>query len=408
MGLTLCAQGCYVLAPGAPVKQHLLTALLVVFSTCCGCQTPAPTTQVAPEVTGQGFVKQWQADLNTGTDRITQLHLRQNVLIVYTRGNNSFWLGASGGQLTAINQVSAPENTLQPPVPVEKGFIIPTTISVEFFDKNGKRLDSRPSPRALESPAAGAGDSFFIGVSYPGAGRLAKVKIADRISLDWELYTSAGVAGAPAVVSDSVFCGGLDGKVWAVDMAKRPIWQLPGFYFKTDGPITADLSADDYGVYVASQDSKLYCLDRGSGKIKWTYYAGLPLVDQPVIVGNLILQRIPNRGMVAINKTEGKYIRDAVWTQPYAEQVVAADEKYIYVRSGGSTILALDRTTGKSMFQSERSDLVVFATNPETPMIYAATSSGTVLGVKPVHKPGSVGEVVLESIRRYDALASAK
>jgi hypothetical protein len=385
------------------VKQHLLTALLASFL-FCGCQTPAQQSS-APQISGQGFVKQWQADLNTGSDRITQLHLRQNVLIVYTRGNNSFWLGASGGQLQAINLVSSPENTLQPPVAVTQGFVIPTTISVEFFDKNGRRVDSRPSPRALESPAAGAGDSFFIGVSYPGAGRLAKVKIGQRISLDWEMYTSAGVHAAPAVVSDAVFAGGLDGRVWAVDFLRRPVWTLPDFSFKTDGPITADLSADDYGVYVASQDSKLYCLDRGTGKIKWTYYAGTPLLDQPIIVGNLILQRIPNRGMVAINKTEGKYIREAIWTQPYAEQVVAADEKHIYVRSGGSTILALDKSNGKSMFQSERSDLVVFATNPDTPMIYAATASGTVLGVKPVHKPGSVGEVVLETVPLNDQIA---
>ena len=37
-------------------------------------------------------------------------------------------------------------------------------------------------------------------------------------------------------------------------------------------PVT-DLKADDFGVYVAATDTKLYCLDRATGKIKWQYFA---------------------------------------------------------------------------------------------------------------------------------------
>jgi outer membrane protein assembly factor BamB len=391
------------------VKQHLLIAQIAVLIACGGCQTVSPEPTLAPSVTGQGFVKSWQADLSTGRDFITELHLREQVLVVYTRSNNSFWLDSGGGQMLAINHVASASHTLQPPVVVSDGFIIPTTTTVEVFNKTGRRVASRVSPRALESPAAGAGDSFFIGVSYPGSGRLAKVDIGgERAGLAWEMYTTSGVVAAPAVVGNGVFCGGLDGKVWAVDLARRPLWSLPGDSFQTDGRITADLSADDYGVYVASQDTKLYCLDRGTGKIKWTYYAGLPLVDQPVVLGDMILQRIPNRGMVAIHKTEGKSIRQPLWEQPLAEQVVAADEKHIYVRSGMSTVVALDRTTGKPMFQSHRSDLAVFATNLETPMIYAATRDGTVLGIRPVHTPGTVGEIVLETKMVFPSLASAR
>jgi outer membrane protein assembly factor BamB len=42
--------------------------------------------------------------------------------------------------------------------------------------------------------------------------------------------------------------------------------------FVTSGRIVGDVKVDDSGVYVASTDSKLYALDRGTGKILWKYY----------------------------------------------------------------------------------------------------------------------------------------
>jgi hypothetical protein len=394
------------------VKRHHLTPLrtliLSVWLGLAGCKTPQATAPSMAPLPAEAFVKQWQADVGNARDPITQLHVREGALIAYTHNNNSFWLSASGGQLLAINQVAAPGHTIQPPVSLADRVVIPTTATVEIFDKSGKHIDSLKSPRVLESPAAGAGESFFIAVAYPGSGRLAKVDLGkDKASLDWELYTSAGIVAAPAVVGDSVFCAGMDGKVTAVTFTRQPLWPLPDNVFRTGGPVTADVAADDSGVYVASQDSKLYCLDRAIGKIHWIYYAGTPLTDQPLILGNMILQLVPYEGLVAINKTEGAYSRQPMWRQPVAEQVLAADDKFLYVRNG-STIIALDKASGEPRFRSDRADLSVFATNLTTPMIYAATHSGTILGIRPVLKPGTVGEMVFNEQVIAEPVAMAK
>jgi hypothetical protein len=101
--------------------------------------------------------------------------------------------------------------------------------------------------------------------------------------------------------------------------------------------------------------------------------------------------------MAAISKTEGQFARTPLWIQPIAEQVLAADETHVYVRAGGNAIVALDKATGEPQFRSTRGDLSVFATNLKTPLIYAATRSGSVFGIKPVITPGAVGEVVFET-----------
>ncbi len=420
IGLTLRAGRCYSLPrihprprrqasdlAGAPVKQHLLIGLILLSATI-GCRTARPPEAVVGPVPPNSFAKQWQADLDLGKDRVTQLHVRENSLIVYTAANKGYWLGASGGERVANNEIASPGHTLHPPVALTDRVVIPTTVAVEIFDKSGRHLDSFPAPAAIQSPAAGAGNAIYLGVSHPNSGRLAKFSVGNGLVLDWELYTTDGIVSAPAIVGDSIFAAGIDGRVWAVTASRLPIWPLEGGSFRTAGTITADLAADDFGVYVPSQDKKLYCLERGSGRIKWTYYSGMPLVDQPIIMGNLILQQVPKRGLAAINKAEGKVSRDPVWVQPLVRQVLSADEKYLYVLSTDNHIVALDKATGLPQFSSGRSDFDVFATNLSSPLIYAATKSGRIYAIRPVLKPGTVGELVLQSSVVPGPLAAAE
>jgi hypothetical protein len=97
-----------------------------------------------------------------------------------------------------------------------------------------------------------------------------------------------------------------------------------------------------------------------------------------------------------------------MWTQSAARQVLSADEKYVYVRGGGNSILALDRGTGQIAFQNTRTDLTVFATNLSSPTIFAATRAGSVLAIHPVTKPGETGEIVFETTTVREQLASAE
>jgi outer membrane protein assembly factor BamB len=383
------------------VKQHLLIALnllaLILLSTSSGCRSSEPSLSNVP---AQGFVKQWEAaDLSLHGDSIKALHARGSTLIAYTKNNKGFWFGAAGGDLMAINQLGERNHVVHPPVLLTDHVVIPTTVALFTFDSKGSQTGKFTTPTPVQSPGAGVDNSIYLGVAHTGGGRLARLDIGPTLASPWEVYTELGVRAAPAVLNQTIFAGGLDGRVFAVTPSRAPIWtSLADYSFKTDGPITADLVADDFGLYVASQDQKLYCLDRDTGKIKWTYYAGLPLVDAPVVLGNAVYQHIPDGGIAAINKTEGKFARDPMWVQPLAQQILSADEKYIYAATADGIMMALDPATGKPQFHSSRSDLRVFATNLETSLIYAATSSGKIMAVRPVLKPGGVGEVVFENL----------
>src|SRR5581483_683004 len=99
--------------------------------------------------------------------------------------------------------------------------------------------------------------------------------------------------------------------------------------------------------------------------------------------------------------------RDARWVAADAVQFLAEDDQYAYLRSSANAVIAVDKKTGQTKFQSQRGDLSKFATNTKDNMIYLATTGGRVMAVKPVLQAGAVGELVLVPVP-HDVVASAR
>jgi outer membrane protein assembly factor BamB len=215
--------------------------------------------------------------------------------------------------------------------------------------------------------------------------------------------TRGQVSAAPAVYQGLVFAGSRDGGVYALRGENRDnLWPgLDAGYFKTGGEILADLQIDKDGIYVASMDSKLYCLDINNGRVRWTYYAGRPLREDssPVPTANFVYLYVPQTGLVAIDKTGKQETRTAKWVYSRGRQFLASDEKYAYVRADDNSIVAVDKQTGQARFASRRKDFGVFATNstPKDSNIYACTPDGMMYSIRAVLKPGTVGEWVFDA-----------
>jgi hypothetical protein len=236
----------------------------------------------------------------------------------------------------------------------------------------------------------------YVGLDYKNGGRLAKVDISKNVgNTMWELMTRGGISAAPVLFEKIVYAASEDGAVHAVNEERVAAWGLDSSLFQTDGTIIADLKVDEFGLYVASADSKLYCLQRGTGHIIWQYYAGAPLYSTPAVTADSVYQAVPGEGVAAIDKTAGAFNRPARWVVRGTVQFLCEDGTNVYLRRRNNTIVGVDKKTGEIRGQSNRTDLAVFVSNVKTPLIYAATRKGTILCARPVLKPGVVGEVVL-------------
>ena len=394
------------------MRTQLLSLFAVV---CClaGCQSnpmkPPPNSPVGPVGVGD-FMEQWNAPLLVGLNQpITRLFLRNDVLFAYTAENRVYAMSASGGQLMWVRQIGHPGDQIQPPLLMEKNLtVIPTISTIERVEANGNGLPPIEIGHSVRSPLAGAGNFVYCGLDYPTGGRVAKIDLTKPYNNTvWEFVIQGGISAAPVLTQAIVFIGGEDGNVYAVNEAREVVWPLEDGIFKTDGRIVADLKADNSGLYIASTDTKLYCLDITTGRIKWQYFASLPLVDSPVITAESVYQALPGQGVAALDKSTGEFNRKPRWIVSTAKTFLAEDAQFAYLQGIDNSIIGVDKKTGEVRLHSQRTDLVAFASNPKGDFIYAATANGQVLGIKAVTKPGVVGTVV-SSEMEFERVAVGK
>lgn len=385
------------------------TLAIPLFLVLAGCR-PSRTTSQYVEIPAGSFARGWTADLRLGAgDRVVALTPLGDQLIVQTANNTVYSLSTGGGTLKWSSQVAAPGRLLGRPALAGDRIVFPAVDRLIVYTKFGQRERELELSRAIRSPLSATGEFVYVGFDYVGQGRLGRISLEQPfVPVRWELLTRGAVSAAPALFQDTIFAASEDGNVYAVSDERSPLWATPGNVFSTGGPITADVKADDSGVYVASTDSKLYALDRQTGKLKWQFFAGQPLHTAPMVTDDTVYQYVPGKGVVALEKIAGAYNREPKWVVESAVRPLAQDAQRVYMQAGDSNVIAVDRKTGKIVFSTKRADLRVFAGSASSTadMVYAATEAGIVLGIKPVTTGGTTGQLV-RGADPVDPVASA-
>jgi outer membrane protein assembly factor BamB len=372
-----------------------------------GCRPKAPEADrdAFVDLPAGSFARAWQATLPTVEGSVTGLHLLADRVYVTTSTNQLFGLNQASGLLNFGVRTAPADEPTRAPVLVAGNIAVARTNSIALFDQSGNPVREIALGRPIRSAPAVQRNTLILGVDAENGGRLAKVDVTKAyVPILWEV-TTGSVTSRPAVLGDLIFAGSLNGRVWACDDEKMQVWNLQGGYFSTDKAITADLVADEYGVYVAGEDTKLYVLDRLNGRLRWTYFAGVALTNTPVATADTVYLRVPGKGMVALTKAGEQKFRTPKWVNASIKQVVSFDDQHVYAVRNDNAIVALDKATGQEKFASERRDLSVFATNLASPVIYAATAAGEVVAVRPVLRAGTTGQLVLMPIDASELVA---
>jgi outer membrane protein assembly factor BamB len=383
----------------------------------CHHEAPAPKESAITSLSPQSFKRGWGADLELKNDPVVKVALVEDTVFVYSKKNNVFAMDRSSGKLWFTRHVSDTIVPMYDPVILKDRMVFPTDSTLEIYRRDGRFERSYTPPAALSTSAAGTptGSILVVGVDARGAGRVLAIETAPGkykpVDEKWQLMSNSNVqvTAGPAILGGVVYAAFNDGQVMAVNADTRAsIWETStGQTFRTFGPVNADLRVDEGGVYVPSTDSKLYCLDKTQGRVKWQYYAGAPLRSSPAVTASTVYVPVSGQGVVAVDKANGGQVRGAKWAVRDAVKFLAEDDKYAYFQRTDNTVVAVDRTNGEQRFTSKRTDLTQFATNTKDSTIYAATKDGKVLAITPVLKPGDVGEVALDlgDARAVDVVA---
>lgn len=159
--------------------------------------------------------------------------------------------------------------------------------------------------------------------------------IASSSSTRWKFESqSGGEPTAPVIIGDRAYWSGLDGVVHAVNTTNgQAIWEA-----YTGGAVRFPPEYWNGRVYVGSGDGYVYCLDAATGNILWKFRAAP--VDRKIAVHGRLLSNWPVGGGVLVH------------------------EGVVYAAAGitsydGTHVYALDATTGKLVWQNNRSSRLV-------------------------------------------------
>jgi len=131
----------------------------------------------------------------------------------------------------------------------------------------GHPLPRAPAEESLPV-APEASDNWPLFRGDPQATGVATASLPEKLELLWTFAVDrGGFQSTAAIAQGMVYAGGLDGKLYAVDLAGgHKQWEFP-----TELGFTASASVRNGLIFIGDSDGRFYCIDAKSGKEKWHF-----------------------------------------------------------------------------------------------------------------------------------------
>ncbi|MBC7785523.1 MAG: PQQ-binding-like beta-propeller repeat protein [Burkholderiales bacterium] len=353
-----------------------------------------------PELAPPGsFLHQWTS--TPEFDDAAAVHMVGDLLFVYGEDNLVAAYDTSGG-LKFRTMVGTKHDVVGEPLVQPDRVVFPLSSGLEIYTREGVRRRTIPFDQPIRSPGVISGETVYIGTDSAQGGRIAAIALDRQYSVSrWTRLVGGVVHTKPAFYENILYVATDTGHVVALTTDPVILWprspEMPDSMFHTNGRISAAVQADEAGVFIPSSDTKLYCIDGTTGRVRWEYLSGQPIGTSPQLSSDMVYLHMPDRGLVALNKKNDGRIAKPKWIAPEGVKVLSDDAKNAYVLTNSGSIAAIDKQTGVTQFTTRRNDFIdgVAHFDPKDNTIYALAESGTLVAIQPVLRAGVVGVLVM-------------
>ncbi len=192
--------------------------------------------------------------------------------------------------------------------------------------------------------------------------------VPENNSLLWSFDTGDAIESSPVIVSNKVYFGSENGKVYCLDASSGDeIWN-----FTTDNEVDSTPTVVDDVVYVGSSDRKFYALDANTGIKLWNYSfpsSFSQIVSSPAFANDKIFFGTSDDSLYAINATT----HDLEWTFPTGDDIQsspAVDWPYVYVGSLDGKVYCVWGNNGTELWNFSSNITISPRGVYSSPMIY--------------------------------------
>jgi len=143
------------------------------------------------------------------------------------------------------------------------------------------------------------------------------------------------------------------------------------------GEISASLVRQDESLYVAGTNTKLYKINIKNGRTQWAdpFHAGGALKKSPMLGDKVLYQGADGKGVYAIDKETGKM----VWQVPRGVDVLVevGGKAYVFARPG--VLVVMDNAEGRQLYSLNFEMVRKYAINTADEALYVADLNGRVV-----------------------------
>ncbi len=250
----------------------------------------------------------------------------------------------------------------------------------------GRTIGS-PETRAL---VGGDSDGGRADATLPGLYRTPPPPQGPRPTLVWEVQTNQALEQRPVFDSDVIVVAGNDSSIRAgrvMGYVKFPHEDFPKevFRFPLDKPLIAAPASFGHTVYVGGADANLWAINMASGRVEWRFITGDSIVRAPVPTEKDLFVTSQLNGMFRLDRESG----ESGWRIPSGNQVLdhnieadrylASNPKYVYALDRAGRLLVLDRLQGTTLSRIDVTDYVYPIVNDQNDRLFLAANNGSIV-----------------------------
>lgn len=265
------------------------------------------------------------------------------------------------------------------------GFILPSPVSESPAPSPSPLLQQSPLPTPSLKPTLNARAMYLANAQHTG---FYEGKSAASGSVRWQAKPGQwGAASAPVVAYDTVFFGGWDKYLYALDaQTGQEKWTYALDDFVSNSPLVVDNH-----IYLGDRSGNFYALNIENRELVWkfkikTEKQGRPFgtkgrVNSPATYADRLLYFSDNSGrLYALTAASGQTVWEFDKPHVYSLPAPAIFEKTVFVSTDYGLLYAIDAQTGEEKWRFQVSDTLaapVYASG----IIYVACQDGYLYAV---------------------------
>lgn len=247
-----------------------------------------------------------------------------------------------------------------------------------------------------------------------GDGKVRAVELTTG-AVRWSFATGGRIRSTPAISGETVYVGSADGHLYAIDLASgEERWR-----FATEG---ASLDAAEFGfdrrtvqgtpvvadgtVFVGGRDANLYAVDAATGSLRWSSNDGTTawVVSAPAVFEHRVYETRSSSGLVrALDVESGEELwRTELGGFVFVSPVVVGE--LLYAASEAGDLAALDRMSGEIRWTLPLGGPVYASPVVLDGVLYIGADDGIVRAVEAAAGPPPRRAVYWDSTRAGTAL----